>query len=361
MGKASASLKRHIELDFVRGIALLMVMVYHFHGHDRLITWDPWRTMASGGWAGVDLFFVLSGFLVGGLLMREWKSTGSIDGWRFLKRRAFKIWPSYYTFILVAAVFHVHPLRTFLWQSLLNVQNYYITSMGHTWSLAVEEHFYLGAAAFLGLWAAARWNHRALIAVCLAVAFVVEVARAHAARHGILYYPYTHMRIDALLLGVVLAALQQFEPKLFHRLREFWPVWMICVVLALAELYNHPVWDYSPWVVTAVDWGSAAALLWLSRPGGDRQRSLPYRAVARLGIFSYGVYLWHISVLRPVDWVVRHTPGVAAERAVSTLLPYVLAIAIGVIMTRAVELPALRLRERLVPPKTPEPRIPTVA
>ena len=356
MAKAAATLQRHIELDFIRGIALLLVMVYHYDDHDLWFRNSSLHRVALGGWAGVDLFFVLSGFLVGGLLMREWKSTGAVDVWRFLKRRAFKIWPSYYLLILTAAVLHVRPLRSFLWQNAFNVQNYFPSTLAHTWSLAVEEHFYLGAAALIGLWSARRWSHRTLLCVCVCLAWSVEAARAHAALQHRHYYYFTHMRIDALLLGVLLATLQQFEPALFHRLREARLPLSLMVAAACVRLGYSAEYRYSPFLVTIVDYGCAAALLLLSRPSGSA-RSLPYRAVARLGIFSYGIYLWHVSVLRPVDWSVAHVPRAFAA-ATSTLLPYVAATALGIVMTKAVEIPALRLRERFVPPRTPEPRLP---
>lgn len=356
MAKAAATLKRQIELDFVRGIALLMVMVYHYASRNLWLSGPYWQRVELGGWAGVDLFFVLSGYLVGGLLMREWKSTGSVDAWRFLKRRAFKIWPSYYLLIFVAAILHLRPLRSFFWQNLLNVQNYFPSSLSHTWSLAVEEHFYLGAAALIGLWAARRWSPRALMAACLVTAVAVEIARSHAAARHQPYYFLTHMRMDALLLGVVLAALQQFEPGMFHALRERRVALVLIAAAALARLCYDPAFEDSGLLVTVVDYGCVALLLLLSRPA-RAPHGRAYRLVARLGIFSYGIYLWHVSVLRPVDWAVEHAPH-PIKSAVSTVLPYVGAIAIGVIMTKLVEMPALRLRERLVPPKTPEPRIP---
>ena len=356
MAKAAATLERKIELDFIRGIALLLVMAFHYGGHNLLFPGPRARQLQNAGWTGVDLFFVLSGFLVGGLLMREWKSTGAVDAWRFLKRRAFKIWPSYYLLILTAAVLHVRPLRSFFWQNLFNVQNYIPSTLSHTWSLAVEEHFYLGAAALIGLWAARRWNPRALMALCLVVCVAVEIARAYESLHHRAYYEYTHMRMDALLLGVTLAALERFEPAVFHWLREQRVLLGAVVAIAVARVCYDPTIDTSGSIITIADYGCAAALLLLSRPG-TKPRGVLYRAVARIGIFSYGIYLWHLSVLRPVDWAVAHAPRSLAP-SVSTVLPYMAAAVLGVAMTKLVELPALRLRERLVPPKTPEPQLP---
>ena len=86
---------------------------------------------------------------------------------------------------------------------------------------------------------------------------------------------------------------------------------------------------------------------------------MPYRVVARIGVCSYGIYLWHVSVARPVDFVVEHLPASMAA-IVSTFLPYFFAIALGVATTKLIDVPFLRLRERLVPPLVPEPPIPVV-
>jgi len=366
----TSGVKREIELDFVRGIAILLVLTFHYQRYDPIPLPRPLRVVLSFGWTGVDLFFVLSGFLVGGLLMKEWKATGGVELGRFLKRRGFKIWPSYYVYLLVVTVLHVRPLREFFWQNLFNVQNYFPTSLSHTWSLAVEEQFYLGMAALMALWLWRKWRPGALLATCLALAVGVEIERAvMVSVGGFNIYPTTHTRIDAMLLGVALAATRQFYPAWFQRLQSLWPVLCLLVALALQQLYSDsqyflaPEQMQYPFLLTFVDYGCAALLLLLYRPRGGpgqdgrRPHGWLYRAVARLGIFSYGIYLWHISVERPVDWSIRHSPPALAP-VVSVVMPYLLAVVLGVAATKAVELPALRLRERLVPSRIPEARIP---
>jgi peptidoglycan/LPS O-acetylase OafA/YrhL len=363
----TSSVRREIELDFVRGVAILMVLTFHYQRFDPLPLPAPLRVIMSFGWTGVDLFFVLSGFLVGGLMMKEWKATGGVEIGRFLKRRAFKIWPSYYLFLLVVTVLHVRPLKEFFWQNLFNVQNYFLSSLSHTWSLAVEEQFYLGLAALMALWTWRKWRSGPLLATCLGLAVAVEIERAVLLLNGKLVYYGTHTRIDAMLLGVALATTRQFYPAWFQRVRSMWHVQVVLVLLALAGLYWCSLSGIEaehmpqPWLITLVDYGCAALLLLLYKPSvpGEPARSHGwlYRAVARLGIYSYGIYLWHISAERPVDWVLAHSPRSVAP-AVSLALPFLLAGLLGVIATKAVELPALRLRERLVPSRIPEARIP---
>lgn len=111
--------------------------------------------MHTGGWIGVDLFFVLSGFLISGLLFREHRKTGGVRIGRFLARRGFKIYPAFYVMILftlaVGSLFDQRlPLRDVL-AELSFTQNYFGGLWDHTWSLAVEEHFYIGIAALFAL------------------------------------------------------------------------------------------------------------------------------------------------------------------------------------------------------------------
>jgi peptidoglycan/LPS O-acetylase OafA/YrhL len=361
MSSQPRTLRREIELDFIRGVAILLVLVFHYRTHNLLITSEVLNRIEGFGWVGVDIFFVLSGFLVGGLMMKEWSRTGSVDSIRFLKRRAFKIWPGYYAFLLVATLFHVRPLNSFLWQNLLNIQNYFPSSLSHTWSLAVEEQFYLGLAAITALWTARRWRPVTLLSGCILIAVLIEALRAVLAMGGHPVYFYTHTRLDALLLGVALAALRTFWPHWFEALQRQRTLLLAIFAIGLWRLYvdrdayPEPDMMSSPFLITFVDYASAAFLLLLYHPGG--KHGWLYRLVARMGVFSYGIYLWHVSVERPVNWAVAHVPHPLAA-VTSTLLPYALAIPLGVVATRLIELPFLRLRQRLVPSRTPEPQIP---
>ena len=96
--------RRVIQLDFLRGIAILLVIGDHnpAWGLERQlgILRLPVQLWHRGGWTGVDLFFVLSGFLIGGLLFTELIKRGRLDIKRFMVRRGFKIWPSYYLFVV---------------------------------------------------------------------------------------------------------------------------------------------------------------------------------------------------------------------------------------------------------------------
>src|ERR1019366_6522082 len=126
-------MSRSPQLDLLRGMAVLLVIAHHYPYYDYL-----YRV----GWAGVDLFFVLSGFLISGLLFTDWKRTGRLSIGRFFLRRGLKIYPGFYVFLLITALsLRLHGGR--FWNEVLFLQDYLPNFWAHTWSLAVEEHFYL--------------------------------------------------------------------------------------------------------------------------------------------------------------------------------------------------------------------------
>jgi peptidoglycan/LPS O-acetylase OafA/YrhL len=145
------------------------------------------------GWTGVDLFFVLSGFLVSGLLFREYATTGAIRPGRFLIRRGLKIYPAFYVlFVVTLVVRHELAIPTGVWATIGEaafLQNYHYGLWGHTWSLAVEEHFYiLLVVALTSIVAVSRSPFRVLERIFIAVPIVVLGLRI--ATHVLL--PFQH-------------------------------------------------------------------------------------------------------------------------------------------------------------------------
>ena len=343
--------KRTIQLDFVRGIAILAVMEYHFLtvpvSNPVAVTFETFFKRVG---FGVDLFFVLSGFLVGGLLVQELLKTGSVRIRRFLARRAFKIWPAYYVYILVQVFGHHHPIKTFLWQNLLNVQNYAGTSLSHTWSLAVEEHFYLLLPPLLVF--LYKRQRAGLMQILLGICALVLIGRTVSVvvfHSGDTQWP-THDRIDSLLFGVILSFLLYTREELFHRVLT-WRIPLLLVALGgLTFIFfngHHTprMWTYG---YTLNYLAMASILLLVYGYRGRLINSVPYRAVATIGVYSYGIYLWHLSVREPALKLAMHVP-VGARWLTLLLLQFAAAILVGVVMTKVIEFPMLRLRDRLVP------------
>jgi len=345
---------RVIQLDFVRGIAILAVMAYHFH------TVPVQNPVARGfdfvgkriGWIGVDLFFVLSGFLVGGLLVQELLKTDTLRIKRFLLRRMMKIWPAYYVYLLFQIVIRRHPLGTFAWQNILNIQNYAGTSLDHTWSLAVEEHFYLALPPLMLLLYRIRSLRERIVSILLGCCFLVLWGRIISVylSHGGDPQWKTHARIDSLLFGVLLSWIfytdrRRFDRWINHRL----PLALVVLVGLSFALYEgrHTtlMWSFG---YTFIYLAMGALLLLSYGYEGKMTRSFFYRLIAAIGVYSYGIYLWHLSVRDPLSNICSHLPAYSRWGAL-LVSQYLAAIILGILTTKAVEFPMLRLRDRLFP------------
>ena len=182
-------------------------MGFHFHSVKTGYSFVSWieYPLKNFGREGVNLFFTLSGFLVGGLLLKQYSEAGRIDARRFIIRRIFKIWPAYYVLILFHVFAGRHPTDTFLVQNLTHLQNYLGTSISQTWSLAVEEHFYLFLPALLLLFVRFKVGANAIIATLLGLCGIVLLARCAVVSNGDLDAAFfqTQYRIDSLLFGVI--------------------------------------------------------------------------------------------------------------------------------------------------------------
>lgn len=164
------------------------------------------------GGIGVDLFFVLSGYLISGLLFSEYKRTGRISISRFLIRRGFKIYPGYFAMVLAFLPVTFHWVT---WADLTFMGSYFPIFWGHGWSLSVEEHFYFALPVVLVLslrffrsrnfgWIP--WAMPALALICLFLRY--RFALGHSVMNGVVQ---THLRIDSLFAGVTLGWLQHFR------------------------------------------------------------------------------------------------------------------------------------------------------
>ncbi|MDR3616768.1 MAG: acyltransferase, partial [Candidatus Obscuribacterales bacterium] len=348
---------RRIELDFVRGIAILAVMAFHFFGLVDIPHYAaPFAYICSVGWAGVDLFFVLSGFLVGGLLLSEFTRTGHVRFGRFFARRALKIWPSYYFYLFFQVIVRRHPISSFLVQNVTNLQNYLGTSLSHTWSLAVEEHFYIVLAGLVALWMSHKISQKSFVRICIAICAAVLVLRIVLVALGLTkgIYGYTHTRLDSMVFGVVLAWLSFFDAPRFQAVLRGKLKLLACVAVAMIVLLVFPVKSGIMLSVgfTLVYFGAGATILFLIGHAISFRQTRVYRFVAWIGLYSYTIYLWHHSVTSPIQSVFLklHIPSTITWWSLP-LVEAVVAVVLGVVASRAIEWPILRLRERWIPDK----------
>lgn len=351
------------QLDLLRAAAVVMVLVYHFTPYYKApVGWLGvpvhifFRIFGKIGWSGVDLFFVLSGFLVSGLLFKEYQVAGSANVTRFLARRGLKIYPQFYFFLFftglafsVTGIHHRDPLNVPAFLSeILFVQNYLTPVWGHTWSLAVEEHFYL-LLAFVVLLLSHATNvnqYRYIPAISLAVALFCLIFRTVTYQSGYdcrtHLFP-THLRIDSLMFGVFLSYLYHFQSEallLFIRKARI-PILIMSLGL-LSVLFFWPVGSAQMGIfglsAVYIGYGGVLLLLVCTPIGASGVWKIVYNAAAYLGRYSYAIYLWHIFVR---EVTLQTAPGFFYYLAGSMI--------VGIVTTHIIELPVLRIRDRFFP------------
>jgi peptidoglycan/LPS O-acetylase OafA/YrhL len=351
----SPAASRRLDLDVIRGVAIILALGWHFSrnpsGNPVLdaLQW-PGHTF---GWAGVDLFFVLSGFLMGQLVLRERARTGRFDGRRFTARRLLRLWPVLYVFLAAHVLFGAEPTGSYLWQNALHVQNYAGTSLAHLWSLAVEEHFYLLLAVLFPLFARRRGSVRLLVGVLVSVLVGSLALRGIGVVTGVSDVQLqwrTHFRMDALAAGVLLAVLRVHATETFDRVTQWRWLWAGATAAGvgfLATVGKGGALGSTLGYTVAYLTGAAVLLLlhgaaWVPRAGWIT------RPMAALGRYSYGIYVWHIFA---ADLALGWLPGLDYESGgpLAQLVKFGAAIGAGVLTTVLLERPVLRLRDRFVP------------
>src|SRR5256886_1892832 len=231
-------------LDLLRALAIIVVVIYHA----ALFGFKLPGRVDRFGWIGVDLFFDLSGYLIGGQLLAPLARGQRIKLGRFFARRALRIMPAY--FVVLAIYIFLPSWREYpemypTWKFLLSVQNIGLhggTAFSHAWSLAVEDQFYLTLPFILLL--VNRWPRSAIILPCAIFAGGILLRTFLAYQHpaeisGVafrdyqawIYYP-TWTRLDPLVFGVALAAIEKFRPQWWKGLMDL-AIWLWVPGLAL--------------------------------------------------------------------------------------------------------------------------------
>lgn len=346
---------RDLSLDIMRGMAILLAMGDHINHADTGPLLNLLQVPAARiGWAGVDLFFVLSGFLIGGMILKEARNTGGFDYKRFLVRRMLRLWPTLYIFLLAMLLFGF-PARDFFWQIALHIQGYAeFKSATHLWSLAVEEQFYLILGLGFPLLSRIFDWRRTLPWILVGVIVLCPMLRAIASWEGVSHreiHVLTHFRIDALACGVLIAFLALERPKLFDHLMSMPLAWAAVASLGIAFLWVVPRQSHLGEIAGySMSWIASAAILFLIyRRPFTGPFVLPGGALAFLGQISYPLYLWHVAVLRLGE---KYLPRYIGEGhgALQTLLIYMGAIAVALSVTTLIERPFMCYRDRILPP-----------
>jgi peptidoglycan/LPS O-acetylase OafA/YrhL len=373
--------KRNLNLDILRTIAVLLVMGSHINdcpidvnGVFNKIT----EVFIRGGWVGVDLFFVLSGFLVSGLIFREFQRTEKFSAKTFLIRRGLKIYPAFYAFLFTTFVVNLILYGTVYGKTAggfgnwINVlaeltffQNYLGGLWSHTWSLAVEEHFYVGLAILFSfvIRKTSRKNIEnnanifsfvpnlffSIAIICLLTRFATSlIITDHPTRLHILA---THVRIDSLMFGVLISYLFHYKTDTFNQItRKYRFLLTIVGALLLSIAFLSRLEASMPMAVVGLTllYLGAGALL-VGFMAFDLQGSVVVRFFGFLGSHSYSVYLWHMPINVWGYFVLSYIFGGQVNWYIYAITYLVGSWLIGIVMARIIEMPVLQFRDKVFP------------
>lgn len=341
-------------LDGVRALSVVAVVLYHLD-NDHMI----------GGYLGVEVFFVVSGYLITGLLLTERTHRGHVDLAHFWLRRARRLLPAVVALIVAVCLYalafargDVAGFRGDGVASLLYVQNWwaiasdesYFAAFGrpsplrHLWSLAIEEQFYLFWPVVVAVFMHRLGGRRLLIGATI-VAVVASVALmasvADIADLDRAYYG-TDTRAFGLLAGAVLAMVWRPGPSLEER---GVPIPMIGLDVAAGLAVVALVWQFEfrsefdsitfPWAFVWVDLATLLAIMSAATAGSAVARAMGARPLAELGKRSYSIYLWHW----PVFVFLRPGQELPLEGALADGVRIAIALALAEVSYRRVEQP----------------------
>ena len=354
--------ERQPGLDLLRALAIIVVVLYHAG-----IMGFPLPGRAHRfGWIGVDLFFVLSGYLIGGQLLAPLVRGGRFNLPRFFARRALRILPAYFVILAIYAFlpsWREYPEMFPLWKFVLSVQNIGLrggTAFSHAWSLGVEDQFYLLLPLILLF--LIRGRRAALIVPCAIVlgGFALRwfLARQNPGDGGVSFrgfqtwiYYATWTRLDPLVFGVGLAAIEKFRPQWWQRLMNLAPwLWLpgLALIVCAFWIEDPEVINVtsSVWQFPLIALGMAMLLVCAVSP------RLPFRRIAIPGAafiasIAYSAYLVQKLVIHFIAQFLT-AQNIALTSTLAIVGVQLCVYAAATVLFLAIERPFLQLRHRLV-------------
>lgn len=357
------NMRREPGLDLLRAAAIVWVMLYHLESYGL-----PLPGLAHHGWMGVDLFFVLSGYLIGWQLLKPYTSGAQPVWGEFFMRRALRVLPAYLTvlalYFAIASISESEAIAP-AWQFLTFTANLFpdylhYRAYSHAWSLCVEEHFYLLLPAIV--WLLARKPALAKTAAAFGVVFIGGMLlRGWLWQHGVapyadqstymlrfveVIYNPTWNRLDGLLAGVMLATARAFRPAFWARAMQFAPLLLILGVGGVAasmriEPVSYPgatvLFPLLSFSLAFIALAAISPRTWLGRV------SVP--GVRPLATISFSLYLTHKLVYHTIQ---ERFGDVLGHEGVLVFCIYNgAALVTAAVLYLVVERSGLRLRDRV--------------
>ncbi|HZI48040.1 MAG TPA: acyltransferase [Pyrinomonadaceae bacterium] len=338
-------------LDGLRGIAILAVLAFHTH---HIFDWS----ILNGGNIGVDIFFVLSGFLITALLIEEWQGNGEVSLKGFYCRRILRLVPALVILLLVLYLFADRFLPigeagattrsipvAFVYASDVALAFFHLRlgALQHTWSLAIEEHFYLIWPLFLLATLKLGAGRKRLVVITLSLAVASAVHRAVLHQLGapaVRTFYGVDTRADGLLIGCAAGLCVCWG---FWRARHFryWVVPAVAVIgmLMFAGSYSSAFMHLGGFTLVAM--ATVVVIVWVVlAPSSYLRGFLEFGPLVWVGRISYGLYLWHYPIFKAssllrLGWPLQLLVALTATLIVTCLSYYL------------IERPALKLKRRI--------------
>jgi len=333
-------------LDGLRGVSIMLVLVVHLNAFDLF----PFQFL-PGGFLGVDLFFVLSGFLITTLLIQEYERSNRISLSRFYVRRALRLLPALSAVLLLSLVVFRLDLDVGLTPLRLSSVAFYFTNwlsttepasdlwfLAHCWSLSIEEHFYFLWPPILILLMRSRWTRRRILTTLIVAIVAVNVDRfallINEASTERLFYG-TDTRADAILIGCLLSLTWRWNivPKTFRHPRTL--TFAVGLFAINVLLVNGTVKLLYCGGLTSIALSAAVIVLHsVETPATWLSNTL----LVWIGKRSYSLYLWHLPVFHLLK---DHLPP-----AVRIPTAIIAAFIVAALSYQFIEQPFLRLKSR---------------
>ncbi|NII12235.1 acyltransferase [Oleiagrimonas sp. C23AA] len=360
-------MSRRPGLDLLRAVAIVWVMVFHSY----LAGWTGGGVLRWSGWMGVDLFFALSGFLIGSQVFAPLAAGRQLDLTDFYLRRSFRTLPAYLVVLAVYVVWpsmREAPTMMPLWRFLTYTMNLGVDlnrpAFSHAWSLCVEEQFYLlfPALALMLAWRARSWRVALVFAALVLGGMTLRAAlwwhyvapvQAAGGNAGAPYMRYlydpTWARLDDLVAGVGLAALRSYRSRgwaWLERHANAVAVVGVLITLACMVLFDGRRIDVVPNVfgypLLAL---GMAALVAAAAAGRGVLAQLRVPGAQWLALVSYSLYLSHKMVYGQLHG--RLAPWVQGHGVFTVLMEAAAVLLVGAALHYSIERPFLRLREHV--------------
>lgn len=369
--------RRLFGLDTLRALAIVLVVLHHYTLFvSRSDTTFGW--FGEIGWVGVDLFFALSGYLIGNQIFAAMRSDAGFSLPRFYARRFLRTLPNFYVVLALYALwpwFRNGLEMPPLWKFLSFTQNMNLTpgtAFSHAWSLCIEEQFYVLLPALALLIASLRGSLRwAWFAVALAFAAGMVVRATlwqelveGSAQPGLNYYKYiyysTFSRFDELVAGVALALLKNYHQDAWRRITSNGNAMLAAGALVCAAAFWLFLDKREGFAITVVGFPMLALGFAMLIVAALSERSLlrdtRVPGAASLALWAYAIYLTH----KQIGMLARGPMlelGYAPGSLVAIVVIMALSLLFGWLLYKLVESPFMALRDRYVPTNSPRPAL----